>query len=105
MLDNKADIKRTLLTWVIISVIVGVAGYPLTFLMPLNKKIYSTSYLFLTIGVAGLTLSFLVIVVDLVGKSNQIYQKVVKVVTFPFVWLGRNPLAVFVVMNLASSFM
>jgi len=65
MKDYKNSTIKTLITWVLISLILGVVSYPLTKLMPLNKKIYSISYTALTIATSGLTLAFFVIVVDI----------------------------------------
>jgi predicted acyltransferase len=63
--------------------------------MPLNKKLWSISYTFLTIGISGVSLALITIALDLVGKKNQKYQKVISIITGPFIWMGRNPLAIF----------
>ena len=63
--------------------------------MPLNKKIWSVSYAFLTIGTSGITLSLITIIFDILGKDSPRYKKVISVITTPFLWFGRNPLALF----------
>lgn len=81
MKDNKENIKKTVLTWIMISVIFGVLAYPLSFLVPINKKMWTTSYTFLTIGTTGLALSFFVWAIDMAGKNKPKYQKFLKVAT------------------------
>jgi predicted acyltransferase len=83
----------------------GLIVYPLTHLMPLNKKIYSTSFTFIVIGISGLVLSAFVIFVDILPKSYPNYAKVINIVTRPFLWLGMNPLAIFVLMDLLAIIM
>ena len=100
MQDHKNDhIGKTLKRWIIISLICGAVTYPLTFLMPLNKKIYSTSFLFITISISGLSLTLFAILIDVIGKDGNIVGKVITIISRPFIWLGRNPLAIFVLMD------
>lgn len=108
MLKNKRDnqpVSKTLKTWIISSLLCGVVVYPLMNLMPLNKKIYSTSFTFIVIAISGLCLSSLVILIDLLPNRCPRYGKVINVMTRPFLWLGMNPLAVFVMMDLIAIFM
>lgn len=74
----------------------GIVGLPMIWLMPLNKKIWSISYTFITIAVSGLSLSLITIVFDIVYKDNARYQKIMQIISAPFIWFGRNPLAIFV---------
>lgn len=98
MLENK-NTHKTLKMWVIISLICGLIVYPLTYLMPLNKKIWSISFVFATVGISGLSLTFFAIVVDIFGAHGRIYSKVINFLTRPLLWLGRNPLIIFVLMD------
>lgn len=99
MLDNKPQTNKIMGFWVIASLLMGAVVYPLTFLMPLNKKIWSISFVFLTSAVTGLSLTFITIFVDILGNKHPRYGKIINTITQPFVWLGRNPLAVFVLMD------
>jgi predicted acyltransferase len=99
MQDNKGEIYKILKMWVIVSLLLGAIAYPWTTVMPLNKKIWSMSFVFLTAGIAGLSLSFLTLFVDTFGSQHHQYGKVVNIIVQPFIWLGRNPLAVFVLMD------
>lgn len=64
--------------------------------MPLNKKIWSVSYAFLTVGVSGASLALITIIFDILGKNSPRYQKILPIITAPFLWFGRNPLAMFI---------
>lgn len=101
MLDNKQKVSRTLGLWIILSIILGAVVYPLTFMMPLNKHLWSTSFVFLTIAVSGLSLAFLTFFIDTLSQRwpGGIYQKIVNIISHPFIWLGRNPLAIFILMD------
>jgi predicted acyltransferase len=105
MKDNKNDLKKTLKTWAIICFILGIIVYPLTNLMPLNKKIYSVSFSMLTSSSSGFTILGLVILLDILPKRSQTMQSIVNITIRPFLWLGRNPLFVFVFMDLLAIIM
>lgn len=70
MKDHKGDIKSILKKWAIIIVMLGLTVYPMTKLMPLNKKIYSASFALLTSASSGLTILLLVILIDILPKKN-----------------------------------
>lgn len=69
MLDNKGQIKNILNFWVIASIMLGAIVYPLTLMMPLNKKIWSISFVFLTTAVSGLSVAFITFFVDVLGAK------------------------------------
>jgi len=77
MKDNKENLKKTLKMWLIISVILGIIVYPLTNLMPLNKKLYSISFAVLTSASSGLTLIFFVITVDILPSKYAFWKGIV----------------------------
>ena len=105
MMDNKGDINKVMKLWVIGSLIMGAVVYPLTIMMPLNKKIWSISFVFLTSAVSGLSLTFITFFVDVLGGKHPKYGRIINVLTTPFVWLGRNPLAIFVLMDVLAIIM
>jgi predicted acyltransferase len=69
MMDNKTEISKVMKLWIAASAILGVMVYPLTLLMPLNKKIWSISFVFLTSAVTGLSLTFITFFVDVLGSK------------------------------------
>lgn len=99
MQDNKNETKKILSLWLIFSLLLGTMVYPLTLLMPLNKKIWSISFVFLTAAASGLALVIITYLVDVLGNRHQKYGKIVNIISKPSVWLGRNPLAIFVFME------
>ncbi len=77
---------------------IGLTVYPLTFIMPLNKKIYSVSFMTLTISVCGLSMAIFMSFFDVYVPANQSLSKIVSIIIKPFLWLGKNPLIIFVLM-------
>ena len=102
MQDNKNNIKKTLTLWTIFSLLLGAMVYPLTFAMPINKKMWTISYVFLTTATSGLSLVLITYFVDVLSGRNHTYKKIVDIITTPFIWLGRNPLAIFILMEALS---
>lgn len=96
MLDHKGQIKRILGIWLSSSVLCGLIVLPLVWLMPLNKKIWSISYTFLTICISGVSLTVITVLLDVLKKDSEKYQKVAGWITAPLIWFGRNPLAIFI---------
>lgn len=105
MQKYKGRIHKTLQFWLIASILCGAAVYPLTLLMPLNKHIYSSSFLFLVISICGSSITFFVLLIDILPKQVPILEKPIKIISSPLKWLGMNPLAVFVGMDLLAILM
>lgn len=105
MKDHKGDVRTTLKRWAVVVGMLGVCVYPMTKLMALNKKIYSASFAILTSSTSGLTILLLVILIDILPNHHPKAQKVVSIITRPFIWLGRNPLFVFIFMDLLAIIM
>jgi len=68
MFDNKNQIKKILTIWTIASLMCGLIAIPLLEMMPLNKKIWSMSYTFLTIAISGISLTIITLFFDVIGK-------------------------------------
>jgi len=102
---EKGNPKRLITLWLSISIIAGLLVYPMTWLMPLNKKLYSTSFTLIVVAISGSVLTFLYIIVDLLPSYMPKTKKIIEIVTAPFLWLGLNPLSTFVLMDLLAIFM
>ena len=76
--------------------------YPMTLLMPLNKKIYSASFTLIVVAISGASLTFFYCVVDLLPAMIPKTKRVVEIVSAPLKWLGLNPLAIFVLMDVIA---
>lgn len=96
MKDHKGETKKTLLLWTTLGLLCALIAWPLTQLMPINKKIWSISYTFLTCGISAVSLTFITIVCDIIPSKYGTYNKVFQIVSRPLVWMGRNPLAMFI---------
>ena len=60
--------------------------------MPFNKKLWTLSFALFTSGTAGVTLIFCYIFVD------YYHTKISQVMKWPFIWLGMNPLFIYLAM-------
>lgn len=70
MQDYKTSQKRIFILWAIFSILFVTISFPLEFVMPFCKKIWSISFVFLTSGVSGFSLLFLTYVIDILGKNS-----------------------------------
>ena len=70
-----------------------VGGLMWNWSFPINKNLWTSSYVLFTAGVAAITLATCIWLIDIVG---------VKWWTKPFIWFGRNPLLAFVGTGLMS---
>lgn len=75
----------------VISAILLLAGLVLSIIIPLNKPLWSVSYVLYTSGWASFVLAFLIYVIDVKGHEKLF---------FPFKALGMNALALFVLSGL-----
>jgi predicted acyltransferase len=70
--------------------------------MPLNKRLYGITFLFLVLSISAASLSSFLFLVDIVPKTYKKSAKIIRTVTQPLTWLGLNPLAIFVIMQVAA---
>jgi predicted acyltransferase len=70
-----------------------IAGYAWSFVLPLNKPLWTGSYAVFTAGLALIALAFCYWVIDLRGYRGW---------ARPFVWLGLNPLAIYFLAELVG---
>lgn len=86
---SKDDYKRIAL-WSCYGTALFAVGMVINFsFMPLNKKLWTTSFALVTSGLAALFLAFISWVVD-INQYSRIW-------TEPFLWVGSNPLFMYVV--------
>ncbi|KAG9442780.1 hypothetical protein H6P81_018634 [Aristolochia fimbriata] len=88
-LINFEDHKDRIFSWLTSSALLISIGLLLTLVgIPINKSLYTTSYMLLTSALAGLVFCALYILVDVYS-----YRRVL----FPLEWMGRHSLSIFVV--------
>ena len=71
-------------------------GWAWGLVLPVNKSLWTPSYALLTAGLAALSLAAAMGVVDLLGARRG---------AVPFLWLGRNAIAAFVLSTLGAIFL
>jgi predicted acyltransferase len=68
-------------------------AYVLNFFFPVNKKLWTDSFVFITVGLDLVLLSFLIFVIDFRGKRNG---------TYFFEVFGKNPLFIYLLSELLA---
>lgn len=91
--------------WLAASVLCGCLVYPLMRVMPLNKHIYSASFTLAAIAICGVMVTLFVLLIDMLPLRCPRLAKIVLLVCSPLKWLGLNPLAIFVLMDLVGILM
>ena len=87
LLKRAADVRDKVLHFLLLGAVLVIGGYLLSYLLPLNKRIWSPSYMLMTCGLASLLQGLLMHVIDIRGKKNWC--------TFFHVF-GVNPLFLYV---------
>lgn len=107
MREHKNERKLMYRDWGIIITFCGLCSGLFYLVMPYNKKLWSTSFALVTIAISGSFLILMIIVIDELTqrRPNGKYAWIVDIVTRPLVWLGMNPLAIFVLMDLLAIIM
>lgn len=104
MSKYKETPKKLVFAWLSIAVILGAITYPMYLLTPFNKKIYTPSFILVVGAVTGAALTFFYFIVDILPTMIPKSQRVIEMITSPLLWLGLNPLAIFVLMDLLAIF-
>jgi len=63
-------IAKKMTNFFVVGSILVFAGYLLSYGLPLNKRIWSPSYVFMTCGLASLLQALLIYIIDIKGKTN-----------------------------------
>ncbi|CAI0557554.1 unnamed protein product, partial [Linum tenue] len=91
VLAHLQDHKGRLENWCVFSVAFLVLGLFLALLgFPINKPLYSISYMLITSATAGITFSALYLLVDIYGY---------RWLTLPLEWMGKHALSIFIVVS------
>ena len=91
--------------WLIIAGVLGVLIYPVHSFVPFNKKIYTPSFILVVGAVSGASLTFFYFIIDVLPTTRPKLARFFEIITKPLLWLGLNPLAIFVLMDLVGIFM
>lgn len=105
MAKYKETPKKLVVSWLSIAVILGAITYPMYLLTPFNKKLFTPSFILVVGAVTGAALTFFYVIIDILPSKIPTAQKPIEIITAPFLWLGLNPLAIFVLMDLLAIFL
>jgi len=95
IMEAKKDNERIIRNLFILGVILAFAGLLFDYGFPINKKLWSSTFVLTTCGFASLLLALLIWIVDINGKKNQVRF---------FESFGINPLYLYVQAGLLSTF-
>lgn len=93
-LSLKREPQERVNEWTMIGQTLVALGYLLSVGVPFNKRLFSPSFVLLTVGMALIVQAFLMYIVDI--------RKWTRLWTFPFISMGMNPLIMFVGMDVLA---
>lgn len=102
MKDFKNDKKQLLKEWLSTAIFFVLLSLPLMLVMPLNKHLWLASFAVHCVGIAGIMLVLTLLLVDVAGAPPNRFSRCVDICTRPLLWLGMNPLAIYVMMNIVE---
>jgi predicted acyltransferase len=70
--------------------------------MPFNKRLYTLTFLFAVLSTSATMLTLCLLVIDYLPKAIGHQSKTISVIIQPFTWLGMNPLAIFITLQLLA---
>ena len=68
--------------------------------MPFNKRLYTITFLFGVLATSTTVLTLFLLLIDYLPKLNKKSSKIILKVIQPLTWLGMNPLAIFITLQL-----
>lgn len=92
-IKEKEELPQRLTRIFVLATCLALAGYLLSFGLPLNKRIWSPSYVLVTCGIAASLLATLTWVIDFRKRRSW---------TPPLQWFGMNAIALFVISMLLA---
>lgn len=68
--------------------------------MPFNKRLYTITFLFGVLSTSATVLTLFLMLIDYLPKVNDRSSKIIHTIVQPLTWLGMNPLAIFITLQL-----
>ena len=93
IIKTQKSVEQKALGIFVLAAVLITGGYLLTYGLPLNKRIWSPSYVLVTCGLASMLLGLFVYIIDIRGRQHW---------TFPFRVFGMNALALYVASELLA---
>ena len=70
LIRQKETIEQKVIALFVVGTVLVIGGYLLSYGLPLNKRVWSPSFVMVTCGLASLLQAFLMVVIDIQKKSN-----------------------------------
>ena len=93
LIRKKETVSDKVIAIFVVGTVLVIGGYLLSYGLPLNKRIWSPSYVLMTCGLCSLLQGILMYVIDIRGKKQW---------TMPFLVFGVNPLFLYVLSELMA---
>ena len=93
LMAESRDTHEKVLRFLLMGAVMVFAAYLFTYLLPLNKRIWSPTYVLMTCGLCSLLQGILMYVIDIQGRKGW---------TMPFLVFGVNPLFLYVFSELLA---
>jgi len=101
LLKHKKNLDTLIKYWLLVAFLCLLAIYPCSLMMPFNKRLYTLTFLFAVLSTSITVLTLFLILIDYVPKAGGRMPIWVR----PLTWLGMNPLAIFIVLQLLFDIM
>jgi predicted acyltransferase len=105
VLKLRKEPDRIVKYWLIFALICLAFVYPCSLIMPSNKRLYTITFVFITLCTCATVLSLFIVLVDILPKKYPETKSKVQKLIQPMNWLGLNPLAVFILLQLVGDIM
>lgn len=87
VIKSKEELSKRLVRLFCIACTMGLLGYLLSYVLPLNKRIWSPTYVLVTCGMATALLALFTVLIDMKGKTRWCR---------PLRWFGMNAIVLYV---------
>lgn len=101
----KNDIKTLIKSWLGIAFLCFLPIYPSSLLFPFNKKLYTTTFLFTVLTTSMTVLTLFMVLIDFAAAQKLSFAPKLRKAVSPLIWMGMNPLAIFIVLQLLFDIM
>ncbi len=101
----KNDMKMLIKSWLAIAFLCFLPIYPSSLLFPFNKKLYTTTFLFTVLTTSMTVLTLFMVLIDFAASQKLSFAPRLRKIVSPLIWMGMNPLAIFIVLQLLFDIM
>jgi predicted acyltransferase len=92
-------------TWLIIALICVIPIYPCSLMLPFNKRLWTTTFLFAVLSTSMAMLTLFFVIIDYSAHIKASFAPRLRKAIQPLMWMGMNPLAIFIVLQVLFDIM